>query len=442
MRKLWLIAGVFATAELLTMGQPRADESQLPVLELSLEQVVNIALERNPALGAVRESLSASLARLGMARAEGRPQASTSIFLSDGTMPGILAGSRAVMPQTLMAVPDMARADFNLMAMYPLSTGGRVAGRVGSAQAQADATRARVQAAVLDTVYLVRAAYWKALYMAELVKVHEQNLQEQRERLRLDQAAFETGRIPFYYVLRDRAETAAAEQALTDAQRDAATALYELCTAMGVEPTSRLHLTDKLIYEPSGPTDQEEVLVSAALENRPELRAAEATVESARQEVRARQASYRFQVQAMVMLDEEKVSTMPGRGGYTAGVVASLPLVDGGERRAGVEEAQAMLRQAEKERAAVVLEIQRQVRSAFLERRAAEQNVRAAMEAVAAAEEDYRVALLRYREGRAINLEPISALAVLVNARSNLARALFEFNVASDALRRAVGQMP
>jgi outer membrane protein TolC len=86
--------------------------------------------------------------------------------------------------------------------------------------------------------------------------------------------------------------------------------------------------------------------------------------------------------------------------------------------------------------------ISRQVHEALLDFTAADQNVRMAELAVASADEDYRLALVRYQAGKAINLEPIEALSALVRARTNYAQALFAQRVALDEVNHAVGHLP
>jgi outer membrane protein TolC len=129
-------------------------------------------------------------------------------------------------------------------------------------------------------------------------------------------------------------------------------------------------------------------------------------------------------------------------GGYTVGVVGSLPLLDGGERKASVSEAEAMARNLAQQKHALDLQIERDLRSALLSLTAANQNVRTALEAEASAEEDHRVASVGYQAGKLINLEAVSALATLVKARTNVAQAKHEYNLAADAVQRAAGAAP
>jgi len=377
-----------------------------------------------------------------MEQAGGRLRSSVNTFLSTGTMANILPSPETVKPSMFMGQPDRTRFDQNLLFAYPVTTGGRVTARVRAAGAQVQATEQDIAMTALDVAYAVRAAYWLALYRMDLVKVQEENVSEQRERLRVDQAKYDAGRIPLFYVLRDKAELADAEQELTNARRDVGTALLDLRNEIGLDMTVPVELTDQLAYNPAAADPDSEALAKEALARRPAELALQARITAAGREVAARKAAYRPQVDAMLMLDAEKVRGENANGGYALGVVGSLPLHDGGERKASVREAQAMVRKLEQEKAALDLQIERELRTALLDLTAANQNVRTALEAEASAEEDHRVARVGYDAGKLINLEVVSALAALVRARTNVAQATYEYSLAVDAVQRAVGALP
>jgi outer membrane protein len=409
---------------------------------LTLASAVSLALEQNPSLAAVREELPAALSRLAMAQAEGKLVGSANTYVSAGTMGSTIPSNANVMPRMYMGVPGTSRFDQNLMLMYPLHTGGRVSSRVGAAGARVEAAQQDIDSTILDVAYAVRAAYWQTLYGMELVKVQEENVTQQGERLRVDQAKHDAGKIPLFYVLRDRSEVADSQQQLTNARRDVETALLDLRNAIGLEMTAPLSLADTLQYDPEAAEQDVAQRVADALQNRPEERALEERTKAAELEVAARKSAYRPQVDAMLMLDGMKASGMGADGGYTVGVVGSLPLLDGGERKASVSEAEAMVRNLKQQKQALDLDIERQVRAALLDLAAANRNVRAALEAVAAAEEDYRVASIGYQAGKLINLEAVSSLTALVRARTNSAQATYEYNLAVDAVQRATGVLP
>src|SRR5206468_2790718 len=118
----------------------------------------------------------------------------------------------------------------------------------------------------------------------------------------------------------------------------------------------------------------------------------------------------------------------------------SLPLFDAGLRRANRRTAEADQRHRQLDLERMSLEVTQQVTSALLSLGAAEQNVTTAQAGARAAQEEYQVALERYQAGRGVLVEVLDALAARTRAQTNVVQALFDYNVAQDQLRRAIGE--
>lgn len=181
-------------------------------------------------------------------------------------------------------------------------------------------------------------------------------------------------------------------------------------------------------------------LLRRAERQRPELAAARERTAGGHEGVRAARGLYQPQISAGAMADWMRSRGGDTLGGATFGVVASLPLLDGGMRRSQVREAEADQRRMEQEREKTILQIHQEVANAWLALQAAAQNVRTAETGLQSAREDYRVTLIRYEAGKGLNVEVLDALAARTRAETNVAQALFEYGVAQDQLRRAVGQ--
>ncbi len=182
-------------------------------------------------------------------------------------------------------------------------------------------------------------------------------------------------------------------------------------------------------------------LLRVAERGRPELRAAGLRITSAEAEAAAIGQSYRPQVNAFIMGDIAKSQGQRTSAGTTFGIAASIPIFTGGRRRAAMQTAQAQSRRQQRERERVLLEVAQSVNSAYVNLRAAEQNIGTAQAALRSAQEDYRVMLIRYQAGKSILVELLDALATRVRAESNVVQALFGYNVARDQLLRAVGAL-
>jgi outer membrane protein len=416
---------------------------------LSLREAVEIALRESPILrGAVAE-LKAAEARLQMARSEKRWQLSLNAFASTGTESAIFASPPTVMPSATMLLPRRTFFDANAMLMLPIFTGGRLEALIRQAEAVRHATAAQLEAMRLDVALETKLAYRRALLAREMVRVAEVYVAAMEERVRVDKVAAQVGRIPEFWVLRSEAELANARQMLANAQRDYETALIALKAIMGVHPDSEITLTDELGRdEGRGARDElrvgellkREKLLAEAMEKRPELRAALRQAEAQNYAVRAAKALYAPQVGWTVMANYMSGTGDMGQGGYLAGIAVGLPIFDGGRRKAMVGEAQAMREKALAEVERLKLQIASEVDTALRELQTALQNLQTAQAALKAAEEDERVAKVRYEAGRSVLVEYLDALATLVRAQVNYAQAIYELFVAYDKLQRAIGK--
>lgn len=428
---------------------------------LTRDEAVEIALRESPVVrGAVAE-VDAAAARVAAARAERRPMVSANAFLTAGNNAAILPSSPVVAPQAFMGVPRDNFADLNLMLMVPLYQGGRLRAMTRAASAMREASESELSAMRQEVALMTRTAYNAVLARREMVAVWQARLDEDNERLRLDRARLEQEQIPAYYLRRDEAEVAATRQELTNAQRDVEIALVQLKTVLGVRPESEVEVSGALAAPPIeelrqrlGAPDEGagagawqsdllplDALLRHAEQARPELAAARQRVRGARDEADSVRGAYRPQVNAMAMADWMSMEGEGTRTGTTVGVVASLPLVTGGMRKARVAEAEAERRREEQERERTALRIGEEVQTALLNLRAARQNVEATRAELVAANAEYEAANLRYQVGRSLVVEALDAQATRIRAQSNTVQAIYGFTVAYDQLLRAIGAL-
>jgi len=79
------------------------------------------------------------------------------------------------------------------------------------------------------------------------------------------------------------------------------------------------------------------------------------------------------------------------------------------------------------------------VRTAYLNLQAAERNILTTQVAVARAEEDYKIAQVRYSAGVGTNLDVMDAEEKLTEARTNYYTALYNYNTSKASLDKAMG---
>lgn len=443
----WVTLTVALVLSSLTVAQETVTSalSTRPKLKqaVSLKEAIEIALQESPILrGAVAE-LKVKEARWQMARSEKRPQLSLNTFTSTGTESAILTSPPEVMPPAVMFLPRRSFLDINTMFMFPLFTGGRLEGLIRSAESERNAWAFQIETAKLDVALEVSVAYWRVLFAQELVKAAEAYTRSIEERVRVDREALKVGRIPELWVLRSEAELANAKQMLANAQREHKVALIELKTVMGIHPDSEITLSDKLSENELKAVDlvDREKLLSEALAKRPEMKAALHQLEAQSNIVKAVKALYSPQVSLMAMADYMTGRGMSGVGGYLLGISFGLPILDGGRRKAMVNEAQAMREKVLEEIERIKLQIASEIDTSLQELQTAIQNVKTAKAALSAAEENERVSKIRYEVGRSVLVEYLDAVAALVRAQVNYAQALYDLAVAKAKLQRAIGQL-
>ena len=80
------------------------------------------------------------------------------------------------------------------------------------------------------------------------------------------------------------------------------------------------------------------------------------------------------------------------------------------------------------------------VQTAYLRLQAAEQNIKTSKVAVEQAQEDYKIAQVRYSAGVGTNLDVMDADEKLTSARTNYYTALYNYNTSKAALDKAMGK--
>lgn len=121
------------------------------------------------------------------------------------------------------------------------------------------------------------------------------------------------------------------------------------------------------------------------------------------------------------------------------GASASWSLWDGGQTQNKIKVAQDTLEKAKEANLAAVDMVNLEVQQAYLDLRAAEQTIQSTQTAVNEGQENFRIALLRYRAGVGTNLDVLDAELKLTQARNNYVDALYSYNVSISALEQAAG---
>jgi outer membrane protein TolC len=391
------------------------------------------ALAHHPLLRAAQAEAEMADARAGMARAEGALQVSASGLAMATTMRGAL-GVPGAMPQAILLTQDRPSLAVNGTAMLPLYTGGRIPQTIRAASLSASASRA--QAALIRTQVAADARrQWAAWREAlALLTVAQETVTAQTRNAEVAGQLFDVGKVPRFDLLRAQAALQAARQQARDAEAEVTAARARLAQALG-DADTMLPAAPADEPLPSLPADA----LATALARRPDLLAAGQTIAAAEATTRARKAAYQPQVYAMGMADAAVPADMGKAAGIAVGVVAGVPLVDGGRRKAEVREAEQGIAQARALRDTLELQVRADVAGAEARAGAARGNIETTTAQVKAAEEAFTVAQARYTAGKGIIVELLDAQRMVTEARQSLVTAHARYRATLATLYQAMG---
>ena len=190
------------------------------------------------------------------------------------------------------------------------------------------------------------------------------------------------------------------------------------------------------------PPENLNALIDTALNDRPDyrkllhdVRAGELSIKDA-----ARSSSPTITGQAGTSLsNREGISATTD---YYVGVNVNVPVVDGGEMKASVEQARAQLEQVNADVESMRQNITYGVRSAALSLASAVDRAKSSWEAVKYSEENLTLAQGRYEVGVGNPIEVSDAVSALSTARYTYYQALYDAQTARANLDEALGHLP
>jgi outer membrane protein len=435
-------------------------------IRLSLPEAVSAALQRNLALLAVRDSLVAAEVRAEAARAAFLPQATPRFGRGETeTAVGVEVSQRvpwtgatvtasatqfARRGEGLAAPAGPDASTIALTVTQPLLRG---AGPTVTRYELDNAERSRAgqqrafALARQSLVVEVTAAYYAVVKQRLTEAVAEQSLRRSQDLARASAARMEVGLASKLDVLRAELQAAQAETALVAARTAQATALERFRVVLGLDPGAAVEpAASDLPAESPAPGEAVEALIAIAIERRLDLAEARDRVRDAERGLRV------ARLDLLPQVDLSLRATRIGAGDGFANsfrrldsraevlVTASYPL----ERSAAAAARQVAQLGVEGSQRSV-LELQRRVESEVRDRlrslEALARNIELQRRSVEVAEQQHRLASLRYERGLASNFDVVDAESNLVAARTTLVALQSDYQVARVELRRVTGEL-
>ncbi|WP_033134767.1 efflux transporter outer membrane subunit [Acinetobacter sp. MN12] len=329
-------------------------------------------------------------------------------------------------------------------ASYELDLFGRIASSVNAATADVQQQEALYHSALLALQADVAQAYFLIRQFDAEQAIYAQNIKLLTENQNLIQARYRNGLVSDLDVSRAQTELSTAQSTALSITRNRANTEHALAVLLGKAPAEFSLAIQPLfataIRLPAG-------LPSSLLERRPDIAAAERAMAADNARIGIARAAFFPKLDLTGALGYEsaslgdlgKWSSRTFLLGPVAGTILSLPLFDGGQRKAGVAQARAGYEQSVANYRQTVLNAFREVENGLSDQRILDQQIQAQGQALASSRHANQLSHLRYREGSISYLDVIDSDRSILQQEQLAAQLHGSRMIASVDLIRALG---
>jgi len=388
--------------------------------KLSLNDAIELALQRNPEVLSARHEVSAARGRF---------------WRGVSPPPATLSVSYDYIP-TGAGMKDYGERAIGISQSFDFPT--TIGLRASTLSNETDATEADARSIALGVTMRVKEAYFGVLARQQKLKLAEENLTIAGDFLRKADIRMNVGEGTHLESLTAKVQETQARNAVEVARNELRLAVSELNYVLGRAeelPAGEFILTDSLAYLPYAVPI--ELLIEQARLSNSQLEAASFRLSAASVNrtiawssiLPSFSVSYSRQVQA------------GNTSLYGVSLGISVPIWFLFDQRGQVQEASATYARMESELAMLRNSINMDVKNAFLELKNDERQVQLFQSALLPqAEEVYRGAVTSYEAGEISYIEYLQARQTLISARSTYIDALYNYNTAIARLDRTVGR--
>jgi outer membrane protein TolC len=306
---------------------------------------------------------------------------------------------------------------------------------LAAAHAGAEVARRELAQAVIE------AYYGLALANAQF-RAAESNLAAAEEFERITSLLLSGGEVAPVDLTRAQLQTLTRRDELERARATEAVAAGSLRVFVGYDFSRAISTTDLAL---ALPVDSEYRQFKAEdVSRRPEFIQLEQQLRAAQQEIRIARAdrlpSLGYSVNGGVDTDSLTQPRLKQHSGVSAALSFSLPIFDWGASRSRERQARLRVEVAENERTLALRGFTQQFYAAQAQAANAAARIGLAREGVLKAQDNVAASIARYRAGEAQIVEVTDAQTTLVEQRSALYQAIFDYQTALARLRQATGQ--
>ncbi len=408
-------------------------------LELDLEETIQRALLTNPSVKIAEYNRKA--AKADYSAAKGARGISISLSHDSGRGGYADYAKRSINGGTEIWTKGIGNSHSNsISASLPIFTGGELQGQIGQAKANYRSMLSAEEQAYNEMKETATTGYFNMLNATNMKALRQESVDRLQAHLDNVIAQYNVGIVARADVLRSEVELANAQQNYITASNEYDVAEATLNNIIGTPLGTTLLLKDRLQYEPY--ENDMAYCLAYSEQHRPELKQAEYAVDSAEAALVVARSGHMPKVYANASNNwGGNGSDWPGDDdeNWSVGVTASMNVFDSGVTWSKIHAAQENLAKAKESQRQIKDNVELEVRTDYLNLREAEKRITTTQVAVASAEEDYHIAVVRYQAGVGTNIDVMDAQEALTQAKTNYYQALYNYNTSKAALNTSMG---
>lgn len=332
--------------------------------------------------------------------------------------------------------------DVKLSLDQKLYSGGKVGAGIRGARLVDQLSRVGLLTTMRNVEFDVKLRFYAALLARDLIEVQIESVRLFEENLENVKARAKEGQASEYEVLRAKVALRNIQPDLIRAKNNYRLALDALKRVLNLPLETEIETKGELSQSPM--KFALDALIETAMANRSEIAAQEINLKLRREKLIAARSGKKPEVS--LFGNYGGVTRIFGsddptdlKWGWEAGVNVSLPVFDGFETKGKTIQAEAELKQARIELDSIKDGIELEVRQAYFKFNEAVEVLESQQENVKEAEESVRQSEILAKLGQITQFALRDAQLQLRAARTNLKRALHEYNIAHFRLEKATG---
>ncbi len=410
-----------------------------------MAEAIKIALANNPELAATAYDVDAAQAQRDAVAGQRLPSLS-----AVGAFNHYLHDQRLLPVQQNGELGVFSRDIFagDLVVRMPLYTGGRLTSEIKAADLLRQAAEHRLARSRQELVFNVSSVFYSILAQGKVIESLEFSQKTLEEHLKQVDNLIAAERVARVDRLRTEVRLADLQQRLVREKNVLNIQCLVLTNLLGLPEDSPLvSAAGRLESESSSPLPREASL-DDAYQQREDYLAAKAALEAQAKVVDAARAGHLPTVSLVGSYGERWAPDASERPPGTStsddvgvvGVMAEIPLFEGGQIDARVRQEQARLSAARHRLRELKLQVRLDVETAVSNVQSAHERILATEKAVTSADESLRIEREKYDIGRGSITDVLDAQSALLDSQTNYYRTMADYSTALAQLRLAVGE--